>query len=130
MLDVDERIKILKDSKVFCRICLRFLGMGATKNSCGIGKHTQYNGRNTSCWYNDCYNNMTVCKKHEKINSERHRLYKSALRWIQKTRSGQDQNDDEEAGHSYLMTVTEETETESVAVVNDMIQARKEIHLK
>ena len=73
---------------------------------------------------------MTVCKKHEKINSERHRLYKSALRWIQKTRSGQDQNDDEEAGHSYLMTVTEETETKSVAVLNDMIQARKEIHLK
>ena len=28
------------------------------------------------------------------------------------------------------MTVTEETETESVAVLNDMIQARKEIHLK
>ena len=49
---------------------------------------------------------------------------------VQKTRSGKVKNDDEEAGHSYLMTVTEETETESVAVVNDMIQARKEIHLK
>ena len=73
---------------------------------------------------------MTVCKKHEKINSERHRMYKSALGWIEKTRSGQDQNDDEEAVHSNSMTVTIETETKSVAVLNDMIQTLKEIHLK
>ena len=73
---------------------------------------------------------MTVGKKHEKIYSERHRLYKSALRWIQRTKSGQNQNDDEEAGHTYLMTVTEETENKSVAVLNDMIQTHKELHLK
>ena len=73
---------------------------------------------------------MTVGKKHEKIYSKRHRLYKSALRWIQRTKSGQNQNDDEEAGHTYLMTVTEETENKSVAVLNDMIQTHKELHLK
>ena len=71
MLDVDERIQILKESKVFCRICLRLLGMGATKNSCGIGKHLEGNGRNTSCFQNDCDNNITLCKKHEKINAEK-----------------------------------------------------------
>ena len=57
MLDVDERIKILKESKVFCKICLRLLGMGATNNSCGSGKHIQGNGRNTSCFQYDCDNN-------------------------------------------------------------------------
>ena len=122
MLDVDERIKILKESKVFCRICLRLLEMGATNNSCGIGKHLDGNGRNTSCFQNDCDNNITLCKKHEKINAEKHRLYKSALRWKQRVRSGQEQNDDEEKDHSYLMTVTEETETKGAAVLNDMIQ--------
>ena len=39
MLDINERIKIVQDSKVFCRICLRLLGMGATSNSCGAGRH-------------------------------------------------------------------------------------------
>ena len=43
MLDVDERIKILSEQKVFCRICLRLLGMGATKNSCGIDEHLESN---------------------------------------------------------------------------------------
>ena len=73
---------------------------------------------------------MTLCKKHKKINTEKHRLYKSALRWKQRVRSGQEQNDDEEKDHSYLMTVTEETETKGAAVLKDMIQTCKEIHLK
>ena len=130
MLDVDERIKILEESKVFCKICLRLLGMGATSNSCGIGKHLESNGRNTSCFQNDCDNNITLCKKHEKINAEKHRLYRSALKWKQRVISGQGHDDDEEKHHSYLMTVTEETETKGAAVLNDMIQTRKEIHLK
>ena len=64
------------------------------------------------------------------INAERHMQYKAALRWKQGARTGQGQNDDDEENHSYLMTVTEETETKSAAELNDMIQARKEIHLK
>ena len=47
MLDVDERIKIMKDSKVFCKIGLKLLGTGATSNSCSTGKHLETNGRNT-----------------------------------------------------------------------------------
>ena len=47
MLEVDERIKILKDSKVFCKIGLKLLGTGATSNSCSTGKHLETNGRNT-----------------------------------------------------------------------------------
>ena len=113
MLDVDERIKILKESKVFCKICLRLLGMGATNNSCGSGKHIQGNGRNTSCFQYDCDNNITLCKKHEKLNAEKYRLYKSALRWKQRVNSGQEHNDDEGKHHSYIMTVTEEIKTKA-----------------
>ena len=54
----------------------------------------------------------------------------SALRWKQRAGRSQGQDDDEEKNHSYLMTVTEETETKGAAVLNDMIQTRKEIHLK
>ena len=32
--------------------------------------------------------------------------------------------------HTYLITVPEETETKGLAVLNDMIQTRREIHLK
>ena len=123
MLDIDERIKIIQDSKVFCRICLRFLGIGATNNSCGKGKHLEGNGKNTSCVEYDCDHNETLCRKHERINAEKHRLYKSALSWKQATRTGQSPEDDEE--DTYLMTVTEETETKGVAELNDMVETRK-----
>ena len=79
MLSMDDRIKIVKDSNVFCRICLRLMGMGATTNACGAGKHITSNGKNTSCYLPDCETNVTLCKKHEKINAEKHRLYKAAL---------------------------------------------------
>ena len=79
MRDIDDRIEIIQDSKVFCRICLWLLGMGATNNSCGSGKHIQGNGRNTSCFQYDCDNNITLCKKHEKLNAEKHRLYRSVV---------------------------------------------------
>ena len=83
---------------------------------------------NTSCVQFDCDNNVTLCRKHERINTEKHRLYKSALRWKQGIRTGQSPEDVEE--DSYLMTVTEETETKGVAELNDMVETRKEIHLK
>ena len=130
MLSIDERIRVIQDSKVYCKFCLRFLVIGATSNSCGAGRHLQGNGRNTSCVQVDCDTNVTLCRKHERINAEKHKLYKSALRWKQRAGPSQGQDDDEEKNHSYLMTVTEETETKDAAVLNDMIQTRKEIHLK
>ena len=39
----------------------------------------------------------------------------SALKWKQGVESGQEQNDDEEKDHSYLMTIPEETETKGAA---------------
>ena len=104
--------------------------MGSTTNSCGAGKHVTGNGKNTSCSQYDCDNNVTLCKKHEKLNAEKHTLYKSGLIWIQKVTSGQQHNDDDEKNHSYLITVPEETETRCTAILNDMDQTRREIHLK
>ena len=69
---------------------------------------------------------MTVCKKHESINLERHRLYKNAMKWKQSFRSGGGQVDEEE--ETYLMTVTEETDTKGAAELDNMIVTRKEIH--
>ena len=72
----------------------------------------------------------TTCRRHERINAEKHRLYKTALRWKQGTRTGQSPEDEDEKDHSYLMTDTEETETKGVAELNDMVETRNEIHLK
>ena len=79
----------------------------------------QGNGKNASCVKFDCDNNVTLCRKHERINAEKHRLYKSALRWKQGIRTGQSPEDVEE--NSYLMTVTEETETKGVAELYDEV---------
>ena len=62
MLSIDDRIKIIQESKVFCKFCLKFLGIGATSNSCGKGKHLKGNGKNTSCVKYDCENNVTLCR--------------------------------------------------------------------
>ena len=64
------------------------------------------------------------------MNAEKYRLYKAALKWKRRFMSGQQHNDDEDEDHSYLITVPEETETRGTAVLNDMIQTRREIHLK
>ena len=39
MLSIEDRTKVLKDSKVFCKFCLRFQGIGATSSSCRLEKH-------------------------------------------------------------------------------------------
>ena len=81
MLSIDERIKVIEDSKVYCKFCFRFLTIGATSNSYGKGKHIPGNGKNGSCAITECENNVTLCKKHEAVIRDRHRLYKTALRW-------------------------------------------------
>ena len=76
----------------------------------------------------DCENNVTLCKKHETVNRDRHRLYKAALRWIQGLRPAQ--NGETIREESYLMAMAEETESKGIAELSDMNDTRKEIHLK
>ena len=126
---MDDRIKVIQKSNVFCRICLRLLGMeaGASSRGCGAGKHIIGNGRNMSCTQPDCESNVTLCRRHEKINAEKHKTYKAALCWKQWVTRGQPQDDQED--YAYLITVPEETETKCTAILDDMDQTRKGIHL-
>ena len=80
---------------------------GASKNSCGAGKHIKGKGKNMSCMQTDCESNVTVCKRHEKNNAERHRTYKAALRCKERVLRGQPHDDQE--NYAYLITVPEET---------------------
>ena len=111
-----------------CKYCLRLLTIGATSNSCGKGRYIPGNGRNTSCINLECDNNVTLCKRHEGVNKERHRLYKNALRWAQRVRPAQNSGTIEE--ESFFMVMVEETETRGLAELDDMVETRKQIHLK
>ena len=128
MLSIKLRIKILENNKVYCKYCLRLLTIGTTGNSCGKGRHIQGNGVNGSCTVTECENNVTLCKRHETVNRDRHRLYKAALRWVQRLKPAQ--NGETVRQESYLMAMAEETESKGRAELNDMNDARKEIHLK
>ena len=94
----------------------------------GAGRHNKSNRKNTSCSLPDCDTNITLCKKHEKINAEKHRLYKAALKWKQRVSTGQAYDDQED--YAYLITVPEETKSKCTAILDDMDQTRREIHLK
>ena len=63
-----------------------------------------------SCLQNDCESNVTVCKRNEKNNAERHRTYRAALRWKERVLRGQPHDDQED--YAYLITVPEENEKE------------------
>ena len=81
-----------------------------------------------SCTQSDCDSNVTLCRKHEKINAEKHKTYKAALRWKQRVARGQPQDDQED--YAYLINVPEETEPDVTELFDDMDQARKGIHVK
>ena len=75
---MEEREKVLEDNELFCRFCLRFL-RNANTNSCGPGRHTKGTGYNGMCAVTDCEKHVTICKRHEPENRNRHRIYKDSL---------------------------------------------------
>ena len=119
---------ILENNELYCKICLRLLRAGTNGNSCGRGKHIPNTGFNGSCSVRDCENNVTLCKKHEAINRQKHRLYKAALDWVQSLKP--QQGGRTERHDSYLMAMAEESESRGRAELDDINNARKEIHLK
>ena len=85
-------------------------------------------GSNGSCSVIECKNNVTLCKRHEAVNRKRHRIYKTALEWVQSLKP---QQGGETVRHeSYLMAMAEESESRGRAELDDMNNARKEIYLK
>ena len=85
-------------------------------------------GSNGSCSVIECENNVTLCKRHEAVNRKRHKIYKAALEWVRSLKP--QQGGETERHESYLMAMAEESESRGRAELDDMNNARKEIHLK
>ena len=80
------------------------------------------------CSVRECDKHVTMCKRHETENKNQHKIYKRSLEWAQSFRPRQG---GQTAGHtSFLMTMADESESRGKDELDDMIDARKEIHLK
>ena len=85
-------------------------------------------GYNGLCVIRECDKHSTICRAHEDENRDRHRILKACLDWAQNIRpqlTGQTTNHT-----TFLMTVDDEAESRSEEELDDMNDARKEIHLK
>ena len=90
---------------------------------CGPGRHTANTGFNGMCSVRDCERHVTMCKRHEPENRNRHKIYKNSLEWAQSFRPQREQT-------SLLMMMADESESRGEKELNDMNDARKQIHLK
>ena len=79
MLTIEEREKVLENNELFCKLCLRNLKRGRGGNTCGPGRHTVNTGYNGMCSIKECERHVTMCKRHEPENRNRHKIYKKSL---------------------------------------------------
>ena len=128
MLNLEEREKVLEDNELFCKLCLRLLRKGRGGNTCGPGRHTVNTGFNGMCSVRDCERHVTMCKRHKPENRNRHKIYKNSLEWAQSFRPQQYGQQREQT--SLLMMMADESESRGEKELNDMNDARKQIHLK
>ena len=123
MLSIDERDAVLENNKLYCRICLKPLRAGNTGNVCGIGRHSKNTGFNGMCWNRDCDRHVTLCKRHENDNKQRHKIYKQSLEWINCLTTANEQTS--------LLTIKEkEAESRRIEELEDISEIRHNIHLK
>ena len=128
MLSIDDRTMVLENNELYCKFCLRSLRAGANGSSCGIGRHIKNSGYNGMCSARECDRHVTLCKRHEVVNKNQHRIYKTSLEWVQSLRP---QQGGQTVRHeSFLMIMAEESESRGKEELDDMNDARKEIHLK
>ena len=123
MLNIDERDRVLADNDLYCKYCLRLLRAGRTGNSCGIGRHTNNTGYNGMCSVKECDRHVTLCKKHESDNRKRHKIYRQSLEWANSFKPEKEQT-------SLLMIMAEESESRGEKELDDINDARRQIHLK
>ena len=71
---------------------------------------------------------MLPCVIHEALNKNQHRLYKISLEWVQSLRP--QQGGQTVRHNSFLMIMAEESECRGREELDDMNDARKEIHLQ
>ena len=83
ILSMDERIKVLQKSELYCQVCMRLLSKEAAASGrpCINGKHIPNTGRNGLCIEQSCSYDATICKQHEQGNRENHQRIKKANVW-------------------------------------------------
>ena len=81
ILSIDERIRVLQKSELYCQVCMRLPSKGAAASGrlCGNGKHIPNTGRNGLCIERSCSYDATICKQHEQENREEHHRIKKAI---------------------------------------------------
>ena len=75
------------------------------------------------CSVKDCDRHVTVCRRHEYENRTRHRIYKKSLEWAASFRPQREQT-------SLLMMMADDSESRGERELDDINDARKQIHLK
>ena len=123
MLSKDERDAVLENNKLYCRFCLKPLRAGNIGNACGKGRHSQSTGFNGMCLNRECDRHVTLCRRHEDDNKQRHRIYKQSLEWVNCLTTANEQT-------SLLMIKEKEAETRRIEELDNISEIRDKIHLK
>ena len=123
MLSLEERNTIIADNNLYCRFCLRHLRAGHTSNACGKGRHSRNTGFNGMCSFRECDRHVTLCKRHEPENRKKHKIYRQSLEWTNSLSPENEQT-------SLLMLKAKESESRRKEELDDISNARKQIHLK
>ena len=116
MLSMEEREKVLENNELFCKLCLRSLKRGRGGSACGPGRHTVNTGYNGMCSVRECERHVTMCKRHEPENKNRHKIYKRSLDWAQSFRPQQDGQQRQQT--SLLMLMADESEQDKATVIS------------
>ena len=80
------------------------------------------------CSVTSCDRHVTMCKRHESENKNRHKIYKKSLEWAKSFRPQQGGQTARQT--SLLMMMADETESRGKEELDDMNEVRKKIHLK
>ena len=75
------------------------------------------------CSRRDCDKHVTTCKRHEPDNRNKHKIYKKSLEWAESFRPQREQT-------ALLMIMADESESRGEKELDDINDARKQIHLK
>ena len=123
-LSMEEREKVLENNGLRCKLCLRSLKQSSRNSTCGNGRHIFNNGKNGMCSDRSCEKNVTMCRDHYEVNLERHNLLRSCTDWADRVKPQPVRQH-----MSFLMQVSEDTESTSEKVLDDLSLVRKEIQI-
>ena len=124
ILSIDERIRVLQKSELYCQVCMRLPSKGAAASGrlCSNGKHIPNTERNGLCTEQSCSYDVTICKQHEQENRVEHHRIKKAIVW-----KNEKLND---LGHNDQITcIAISSPEEDNEVVNHINSVRKDTYM-